>query len=420
MPDMKSTERHPQRDSRVDVLRGLALLMIFIDHVQGNVLGYTTLHMFGLSDAAEIFVILSGFSSMAAYGRIFDRQGARAGLLRVAGRCLRIYVFQAVLLFAAYLLVVTWSRHYYVLIPELIPFMSGGAQVVKHGLTLGTLPAKLDILPLYILLFSCFPLIYFLMRLSVAATVAASAGLWLWANFDYGLNLTNHMDGQGWFLDPFAWQLIFVLGAACYRLMTAHGGSLPYRTWLAVLCWVYLAFALMALAPWIGWGLSDYRPFFVPSDKQHLSILRVIDVMAMLYLALSSQRSLRFARSHWFAWVDACGRHSLEVFSLSTVLAIAGSLVITSFGRAWPIQFGVNLIGFAAIVGLALGLEARRGKTMPGKPALPNKAEAPPDQEQLPQPSPCLSVTNMEQVKEWSSCSAPAPSSSPSLQHSSS
>ena len=31
-------------------------------------------------------------------------------------------------------------------------------------------------------------------------------------------------------------------------------------------------------------------------------------------------QALAFARSRWLAWIDACGRHSLEVFSLGTLL----------------------------------------------------------------------------------------------------
>jgi hypothetical protein len=41
-----------KRDPRIDVLRGIALLMIFVDHIPANTLGLVTLHNFGFSDAA--------------------------------------------------------------------------------------------------------------------------------------------------------------------------------------------------------------------------------------------------------------------------------------------------------------------------------------------------------------------------------
>jgi hypothetical protein len=73
---MASPSRRPHRDPRVDLLRGVALLTIFVDHVPGNLLGYLTFRNFGFSDAAELFVVLAGFSSMMAYGGAFERDGS--------------------------------------------------------------------------------------------------------------------------------------------------------------------------------------------------------------------------------------------------------------------------------------------------------------------------------------------------------
>ena len=80
------------RDPRIDFLRGVALLTIFIDHVPGNFLGTLTVRNFGFADAAELFVLLAGVSSTLAYGKQFERVGAGRALRRVAGRCLRIYL----------------------------------------------------------------------------------------------------------------------------------------------------------------------------------------------------------------------------------------------------------------------------------------------------------------------------------------
>ena len=79
---------HAKRDARIDVLRGLALLMIFVDHIPGNKLGFVTLHVWGFADAAEPFVLFAGFASMLAYGKLMLRQGMAVGTRRVAGRWL--------------------------------------------------------------------------------------------------------------------------------------------------------------------------------------------------------------------------------------------------------------------------------------------------------------------------------------------
>src|SRR5690242_21228395 len=63
-PHPSPTPTASGRDARVDLFRGYALLAIFIDHVTGSFLGLLTLHIYGFSDAAEIFVLLAGFASM--------------------------------------------------------------------------------------------------------------------------------------------------------------------------------------------------------------------------------------------------------------------------------------------------------------------------------------------------------------------
>ncbi len=89
-----------RRDFRIDFFRGLALIMIFIDHSPGNGLSNLTLRRMGFSDAAEIFVLLSGISAAMAYRGTFANAGWLVGVLRIAGRCGRIYVAHLMTLLA--------------------------------------------------------------------------------------------------------------------------------------------------------------------------------------------------------------------------------------------------------------------------------------------------------------------------------
>ena len=101
-----------KRDPRIDVLRGIALVMIFVDHIPGNTLSLVTLRNFGFSDAAEVFVLLAGMSSMLAFGRVFEREGARSGLRRIVLRLARIYLFQIGLLLTTLAVVLLWTTHH--------------------------------------------------------------------------------------------------------------------------------------------------------------------------------------------------------------------------------------------------------------------------------------------------------------------
>jgi hypothetical protein len=74
------------RDGRVDLYRGLALVFIFWDHVPGSVLGLVSMRNFGLSDAAEVFVFLAGYSAAMAYGGVMARHGFVPAAVRVLKR----------------------------------------------------------------------------------------------------------------------------------------------------------------------------------------------------------------------------------------------------------------------------------------------------------------------------------------------
>jgi hypothetical protein len=64
-----------ERDLRLDFCRGLALIIMFIDHVPDKPLSNWTLRNFFFCDEAEIFVLISGVTTYLAYGSRFDQQG---------------------------------------------------------------------------------------------------------------------------------------------------------------------------------------------------------------------------------------------------------------------------------------------------------------------------------------------------------
>lgn len=361
--------KQSKRDPRVDFLRGLALLTIFVDHVPGNFLGMLTLRNFGFSDAAELFVILAGFSASYAYGRTFEQDGATVGLKRVAMRCARIYFFQVGMLLTTLIIVDRWTKHFGMHPVSLAPLINGGISEIEKGLSLKALPSSLNILPLYIVLLAAFPLIYLLARRSAVLALSLSGCLWIVVNLDHDINLTNSLDGKGWFFNPFAWQFLFTIGVVGARFIARNGGALPRVRWLAVASWVYLGFALLAAAPWSNWGLMPPLFLMDAPDKTALAPLRLLHVLALIYLALSSSWFRRLVQHRAFHVVEVCGKHSLEVFSLGTMIALFARLSFKTFGTTIAAQILVNGVGFAAMIALALMLE--RSKMRARTAALP-------------------------------------------------
>jgi hypothetical protein len=106
--NLKSGAKHAERPitgrARIDAIdfwRGFALLTIFADHMPYSVLAHVTHRNFGLSDAAEAFVFLSGISAALAYGPRFLDGRIVLGLHAVGRRLLTLYGVQILLSFLA-------------------------------------------------------------------------------------------------------------------------------------------------------------------------------------------------------------------------------------------------------------------------------------------------------------------------------
>src|SRR5690606_11088413 len=64
-----------ERELRLDLLRGFALWLIFIDHLPQNLLTWLTIRNYGFSDATEIFIFISGYTAALVYGRAMRERG---------------------------------------------------------------------------------------------------------------------------------------------------------------------------------------------------------------------------------------------------------------------------------------------------------------------------------------------------------
>ncbi|MDE2335069.1 MAG: OpgC domain-containing protein [Rhodospirillales bacterium] len=349
-----------RRDGRIDIMRGASLLMIFVDHIGNNLVSSVTLRNFGFSDAAEVFVLLAGLSSMLAYGRIFEEQGLRSGVVRVALRCLQLYAAEVLLLLATFVIVALWAHYFGTEFLGIEPSRPAGLHGIRRAVRFAQLPTFLDILPLYIVLLGSFPLMQALWRLSPAALLLPSLVLWRVAQLYPWLNIDAGPSNDGWFFHPLAWQFLFALGMALAVQHRRGGFSLP-RWWpLRAVAVAYLLYALLAVAPWREWGWSTWHPLIVVApDKSTLDPRRILDVAAVMLLALSSDR-FSAVQDHWLLRPLAlCGRHSLEVFSAGTLLSLFGRLAFTTFGPGLVAQLLVNAGGFAVMIALAAWLDRR-------------------------------------------------------------
>jgi hypothetical protein len=362
----------PQRDLRIDFFRGLALLFIFIDHVPDNVLANFTLRNFGFADAAEVFVLLAGFSAMLAYGRTFEAEGFRAGALRVLGRARDVYTWHlGLLLICGFGL--TAAAHLFAN-PEFVDglglrlFTDDPQRALVLAATLVNQPNLLNILPLYVVLLLLWvPLLLWLIVRRPGIALLLSVAVWGVANL-LGLNLPSHHHPEGWVFNPFAWQLLVTIGALAAR--ASLRAPIRFSSSLAVIAAAYATFGLFFAAPWtLISGLESYR--VIPQealgtiDKIYLSPWRVAHILALGYLSLTLLSPQgRWLAQPWAMGVGYCGRHSLQIFCLATLLAMTSWVFLAEAGYGFVQQALVNVLGVSALLATAWALELRkRGAT---------------------------------------------------------
>ncbi len=358
--------RKQERDLRVDFFRGLALWFIFLDHVPSNAIGQFTLRNFGFSDATEIFVFISGYSAAIAYGRSERKLGFVYMTAHVWRRCWQLYVAHLIL-FVFYTAQVAWlaerfSNSMYVEELNITRFLEAPHIALLEALTLRFRPANLDILPLYIVLLFVFPFVQRALRAMPVAALAGCFSLYLAARY-LGWNLPTSVEGIGWYFNPFAWQLLFFIGAVCAIAPPRWRPVMAWRPWLGALCAIYLVFSTVVAGSWqfdtfgdlmAAWMPQAWFEWMYPIDKTNMDILRLAHFGALAYLCAHYVRpSARFLRQGWARPLIACGRQSLYVFCLGIFLSFAAHFALVEFNARLPMQIGVSIAGIGLMTSLA-------------------------------------------------------------------
>ncbi len=355
-----------ERDLRLDFFRGLALIVIFIDHVPNNPIAAWTLHNFAFCDAAEVFVLISGMSTYLAYGSRLERDGLPGCARAVWRRWCTIYGAHLLMLAALFGLATTVSRHFwamdYVDSLRLKWFHDSPVQAIFYALTLSYLPKYLDILPLYLVLLGAAPLILKLVRydwrLALGISAAIYSGAWL-----SGWNLAEGSTHQGWYLNPLTWQLLYTVGIVWCHLGRTARESMPFSwRWAAAAAGLVLFGALSgAFGPWFVPVTSHPWLFLWPFEKTFLAPLRLLNVIALGYLvAFFVRPQAALLRSPIAAPLLSCGRHSLPVYAAGVVLSCLGLIAVTETADAPLMHATVNLIGIPALILIAAALDWRR------------------------------------------------------------
>ena len=351
-----------QRELRLDLFRGLALWLIYIDHVSPDLLTWFTIRNYGFSDAAEIFIFISGFTAALVYGRATFESGFVIGTARVLRRVWQIYtahllLFLVLMAEIAYVVAVSDKPSFYIGEMEVADFFKEPGPVMIQALLLRFRPLNMDVLPLYIVLMAFLPLVLALARLHRDLPLVLSVVFYV-LTIRFDLHLSTYRDGF-WSFNPCAWQLLFVFGAWC-----ALGGAKrlspildsPLVFWLAV---AYLCAAFFVTLTWYFPLLESFMPAWLarliyPINKTDFDILRFAHFLALAVVALRFVPSgWAGLRSWWARPLILCGQYSLQIFALGVALSFAGYALLMELDAGALMHVVVGAAGILILYGVA-------------------------------------------------------------------
>jgi len=359
-----------ERDLRLDLLRGLGLWMIFLDHIPDDVVSWMTMRNYGFSDAAEFFVFISGYLAGFIYGPIIASGNFLPALKRLWLRSWQMYVAH-ILLFLTFTAQIArtarkWDNPMYKDEFNVANFLAHPDELIGKALTLKYKPVDLDVLPLYISLVAASPFVVWCMVRRPNLTLAGSAVLYILARY-FDWNLPSYPKGTTWYFNPFAWQLIFFFGSSCGigaigQLREILKSRIVYAVAIA-----WLLFAFVVVMSWHSAFLESLIPKWMikriyPIDKTDLDMLRFTHFCAIAFIVSRYlHRDWKGLKSIWLRPLVLCGQHSLPLFCVGVFLSFGAHWVLVQYSNSGLEQVIVAIAGFSIMTAVAGALNFANG-----------------------------------------------------------
>ncbi|MFB2531572.1 OpgC domain-containing protein [Paracoccus sp. p4-l81] len=348
------------RSITLDMLRGFALVCIMLDHLPVGVLSAATLSSWALFDAAELFVLLSGFLVGIVWRGIEARHGTSVARRRFARRAFEVW--RALVLGAVAMALV--SRALFELGLNHTTVWSAYAQwIIDNPLgyvgAVGTMwmqPNLVDVLALYVIFLASVPVtVPLILRWPVPAALVS---LLIWLNAP-ALNalIPNHRDG-GLLFNPFGWQMLFFTGVAMglwrLQIMAALRPWGSVLTPIAVVIWLFGgAFSLAgALGPvaqpvhaWLAWVHGSV-------DKWSLDGARYLGILSAAWLVVGPLAGplARASATGLGRALQTIGRAGLWAFVLGVLLSVIGdAFQMNPADQGWLHKLAVDLWAMLAL-----------------------------------------------------------------------
>ena len=362
-PSMKSELAARDGDLRLCLLLGIAAWFLFLDHVPHNAVSLLTMRNFGFSGAVDLFVFVGGYTAAILYGRMMLERGLVVTATRIFKRLWQLYAAYIVL-FVIYINLIGYVARQSAAPALISEFNVTGIvdhtiRTLIHGLLLRAKPLNLDVLQLFIVLDGSLP-----DRPARHGPPAechrGGVGWSVLRGPSVRLEFVC-VPGGHWYLNPFCWQLPFVLGAwlalsGPTQIRAVH--KLQEFAVLRAAAWLYLVLALAVTVagkfPQASIVPDLLRDVFGSNDRENLAPHRVLHFLALAFLfSYMVPRDWSGFRWQTLQPVIKCGQEWLAVFCAGVFLSFAGHLVLITGPDLLAMQVLVSFTGILIMTGVA-------------------------------------------------------------------
>ncbi len=370
----KYTDIKTGRDHSLDVLRGIILVVMLVDHIGGPFRKFT-FESLGFVSVAEGFVYLSGLVFGLVYGKKVLNGSYKEIVNKAAKRSSVIYFYHLLLPLVLILPVIIYPNLLQrVLDVQIISEYNLGHPIktIVHYLAFLLRPSQFGILPMYCIYISVAPFVLKAFNNGKAGVVfIISIGMWFISWFDwlnmFKINPESIGMDLGYF-NIFSWQVLFFLGSYV-GFARAQGKEVVPKSKLFLLVSIILFVVMFTIrhSPEMnGWVVDTVR---YHTERGDLGILRILNFVVLAFLVDYIIKSGWFFRSKW---LGTLGQHSLQVFVFQVILLFSYPLIrlkVESYGLmgvlvalgvyvallivpAWSHEYAVKNIPFVKKYGL--------------------------------------------------------------------
>lgn len=326
MPAQLKTYRTIHRDLRIDFFRGLALLIILVNHIEfiTHVSWFSSynLHAIGPADAFDVFIFLSGYVFGIVYTKAWALHGYWGCQLKAFRRAWQLHIahFGMYLFTLAAFFFLSLERTSIQGLMQFNEALSAPLSMSVKAFVLIYQPLVIDILPLYIVILLIMPSLLCLMLnnkayIAVVLSYLAYAATQLFPLFPLGSG------GTGWIFNPISWQFLFTIAMALAvqnrnkstKILNGNFVLGISVVFIVVVSTVYVQnetdwrYSMEGILPW--------------TNKRTLGPLRLIYFLCLIRVAtFCFPAAANFWQTKLAKPLVICGQNSLAVYCLGILL----------------------------------------------------------------------------------------------------